>query len=375
MTPETMTEAAAYLAEVRTALDDLTPAERDDLLEDLPGHLVEILADAGGPLAVRLGTPQTYAAELRASAGLRPRGAPPVRPHPLSSAAGALADDVSAWGRRLRDAALDLPFGPQVAAFLPELWPGWWVLRGYLAVAVPAAFGIFFGFGVLPFLTLFGSDLLGAVAVVAAVVWSVRLGRRSSALPVRRRQVVATGNLALVLLCVLAAVSLRSQVGYNTQISYAAADTSYLQGPNGGISNIYAFDSLGRPLRDVQLFDQDGRAIDSLLLQAPDGRYAEPVRTLDENGVEVGNVFPRTLKAETYGSEGPYVEEVRPPAIAPRRLADASPSPSPSPSASPSPSSTASPSPLPSGSPAASAAPTPTSSPAASLAPSASPTP
>jgi hypothetical protein len=42
------------------------------------------------------------------------------------------------------------------------------------------------------------------------------------------------------------------------------------------------------------------------------------------NGAEVRNVFPRTLVAETWGPEGqPTTAPVPPPAIVPRRLADA----------------------------------------------------
>lgn len=70
----------------------------------------------------------------------------------------------------------------------------------------------------------------------------------------------------------------------------------------------------------MQLFDQDGRPINTLLPQAPDGSYAEPVRALDEYGTEVRNGFPRTLQTEVYRLDGTYgVEPVLSPA--PPRLA------------------------------------------------------
>ena len=321
--------AETYLAMVREALADLPAAERDDLLEDLPGHLAETLADTGG--LKQLGTPQAYAAELR-------------------SAAGSLADAVAGRASRVAAVVAEQPYGRQLLAFLPELRPGWWVLRGYLLVAVPAAFGLLFGLGVPPFVTLFGSDALGLIATLSSVVASVKLGRRTAGETRQRRQLVVAGNAALVGLVLVAGLGLRAQVGFNEGVVYAA-DTSYLQGPDGGISNIYAFDSAGRPLRDVQLFDQEGRPIDTLLLQAPDGSYAEPVRALDEYGTEVRNVFPRTLQTEVYRMDGSYgVEPVVPPAIAPRRLASPSPSPfappSVGPSGSPSPSVGPSPSPV-----------------------------
>ena len=354
------TNAETYLAQVRAALSDLPTAERDDLLEDLPGHLAETLAETGEPLEARLGTPAAYAAELRASAGFPAPGSGAAGAGRLSVAAGSVADAVAGRVVRLRATARELPYGQQVLAFLPELRPGWWVLRGYLLVAVPAALGVVLEIGFPPFVTLLGSDLLGLATTIAAILWSVRLGRRSAGLPVRRRQLVVTANLALVLVCAFAAVGLRAQIGYNTGQLVSSADTSYLQGPNGGLSNIYAFDSLGRPLRDVQLFDQDGRPIDTLLLQAPDGSYAEPVRALDENGAEVRNVFPRTLKAEAYGPNGSYVEVVPPPAIAPRRLVAPSPSPSLMASTAPSPSPMASTSPSPSARPTSGPTPGPT---------------
>ena len=361
--------AETYLAMVRASLADLPAAERDDLLEDLPGHLIETLAETGG--LAQLGSPQAYAAELRSSAGLPPGPIVPDRPRRVSEAASSFAGAVGERASRLAAAVGEQPYGRQMLAFLPELRPGWWVLRGYLLTAVPAAFGLLFDLGVPPFVTLFGSDALGLVATAVAVVASVRLGRRTTGAPLPRRQLVVAGNVALVGLCLVAGAGLRAQIGFNEGVVYAA-DTSYLQGPDGGISNIYAFDADGRQLTDVQLFDQEGRPLDTLLLQAPDGSYAEPVRALDEYGTEVRNVFPRTLRSEVYREDGTYgVEDVPTPAIAPRRLA--SPSPSATPTATPS--ASASPSGPPAAVPAASApaAVSPSPSAAASGSPRTSP--
>src|SRR5688500_59282 len=65
-------EITRYVAAVRAALADLPPHERDELLEDLPEHLAEVVAEDDGSLRDRLGPPESYAAELRASAGLNP---------------------------------------------------------------------------------------------------------------------------------------------------------------------------------------------------------------------------------------------------------------------------------------------------------------
>jgi hypothetical protein len=47
-------------------------AEREPMLEDLHGHLVEVASEPGGSLDGRLGPPERYAAELRAAYGARP---------------------------------------------------------------------------------------------------------------------------------------------------------------------------------------------------------------------------------------------------------------------------------------------------------------
>ena len=66
-------DVARYVTAVRAACADLPgPPDRELLLED---HLGEVAAEAGGPLAERLGRPEAYAAELRASAGLPGPGA------------------------------------------------------------------------------------------------------------------------------------------------------------------------------------------------------------------------------------------------------------------------------------------------------------
>ena len=75
-TPTTTREAEAYLAEVREHLIDLGEEERAELLEDLAQHLADICTDeenVESDLRDLLGEPASYAAELRAAAGLPPR--------------------------------------------------------------------------------------------------------------------------------------------------------------------------------------------------------------------------------------------------------------------------------------------------------------
>lgn len=131
-----MNEVAHYVARVRTALADLPPAARDELLEDLPEHLAEVAAEGEGPLADRLGPPAAYAAELRAAAGT-PTG---HRWRPtVDLRLRAAVDQVRA---RLR--AVDSTSGPLIgyqkgSDFVRLLRPAWWVVRGYLVALTVAA--------------------------------------------------------------------------------------------------------------------------------------------------------------------------------------------------------------------------------------------
>jgi PASTA domain len=58
-----------YADAVRAALCDLPPHQVQAVLEGLDDHLSEIAADGNEELEAALGTPEAYAAELRASAG------------------------------------------------------------------------------------------------------------------------------------------------------------------------------------------------------------------------------------------------------------------------------------------------------------------
>jgi hypothetical protein len=72
MNMNTLTTAAvaAYSQAVRDALHDLSPTKARTILEGLDEHLFEIAEDSATDLETTLGSPQAYAAELRASAGL-----------------------------------------------------------------------------------------------------------------------------------------------------------------------------------------------------------------------------------------------------------------------------------------------------------------
>ena len=66
---------------------------------------------------------------------------------------------------------------------------------GVNGIALTAQDG-YFGMSSFPIPRVFGSALLGLLLVAGAVVLSVRLGRRSDGLALRRRQVIVVANVA-----------------------------------------------------------------------------------------------------------------------------------------------------------------------------------
>ena len=288
-------QVARYATAVRAAFADLPGPERELLLEDLEDHLQEVAAEAGGSLTERLGRPEAYAAELRASAGL-----PAPGPGPGATGRGRASLRNSVTARRLerlwREARAH-PAGRAIVEFLPELRPAWWVARGYLAVqAVAVALTPLFAGGGLsfPVPALFGSRVLGLLATGAAVVASVRLGRRGPGSP-RRHALTILANAALGLFALAMLVELGSSEAAHDDYrpEYVTTYSEPLPGlrsDGAEISNIYAFDASGKPLRDVYLVDQDGQPVVASNSEDPD---LTPVLPLDREGDEVGHRYPQ----------------------------------------------------------------------------------
>jgi hypothetical protein len=286
-------DVARYATAVRAAFADLPAPDRELLLEDLEDHLAEVAAEGEGPLAARLGAPEAYAAELRASAGL---------PAPGAGGPGRSRSSLreSRLARRLQRswrAAVAHPAGGAIVGFLPELRPAWWVLRGYLAVqAATVALSALSADGGLsfPLPAPFGSQLLGLLATAVAVVVSVRWGRRERGGAGRRALTVA-GNAALALFAVVLVLQLGADEAAGDyyrpgqEVSYAGP-ISGLRSDGEEISNIFAFDANGRPLRDVYLVDQDG---DPVVATHYDNELLEPRLVLDRDGNVVPNRYPQ----------------------------------------------------------------------------------
>ena len=307
-------EADRYLKEVAPHLAALPPDERAELLDDLAQHLLEIAAEPGPPLAERLGSPDEYAAELLSSAGVATTGSP--RPRVLARA-GSLAERARAsW------------VGQEVVRLRPVLRPAWWVVRAYLAVSLLSALeqnGSYPGF---PVPRLLGNPALGLLGVLAAIPLSVRLAQRP--LPRTGRLAVLGANLVLALY----AISLLGRAGTPT-VRYvesygppsSAASRGCLATASGNvITNLYPYDTEGRLLDPVLLYDQNGQPIDNL---CPDfderGRRLSTAYRQDVNGAPVINAFPRRQSAfvepgRPFHGSGPMAQPdatvpVRPPAV------------------------------------------------------------
>ena len=269
-------DVATYASAVRAALAALPDTERESLLEDLEDHLAEVASESEVPLRERLGRPEDYAAELRSAYG---------------------AGEAESIGRRrlVGDTfrAFIAPLtGTQAyreaRALWPELGPGWWVLRAYLAVLV-VAFVLRRGNNLRPIPNPFSRfGLLEIGAMVAAVVISVRLGRRRAQAGKARRLATLALNVMIAVLTVPVLVSRSTNHPY----AYGVADvtdpysSAAAAGYYPGFTNIYPYTKDGKPLKDVLLYDQNGQP----LMPANSGITTEyPIGT---DGQPITNSYP-----------------------------------------------------------------------------------
>lgn len=351
-------EISEYVSEVRAALADLPPQQREELLEDLPEHLAEVAAEGQDPLRSRLGPPEQYAAELRAAiVDVGPPSDVPALGPRLAAAAGAV---LTALRVRLR--VVDARVGPvigyaKVSDFLRLLRPAWWLLRGYLAaMAIIFVVASPYSTGLLP--RVDGSAVLGGLLLSALVVGSIWLGRRQGGLDRWQRWLTGTASVLVAVVAAAGFVDVDEDV--RSPEYYVSVDGRTYEDR----SDIFVYDVDGRLLRDVRLYDQDGNPI-------PGGAVCQMYASPDViSGAMVfipdvaDNVFPRCPERDPFSGPGtlqpsssvpqPSDAPDEPPAAPTVSPGTPMPSPTPLPTPSPSPS----PSPVPSGT--ATAAPSPT---------------
>lgn len=288
-------EIASYLDRVRAALADLPAADRDELLDDLESHLAEVAGEDDGSLVSRLGPPEQYADELRSSAGLPIRGGPAPR-------------------RSVPDRLAEIRQEPQVRQileFLPQLRPGWWVLRGVLVAWL--------------LVSLVGGLVLILPLAVLAVPLSVGLGRRSQAEHRTRRAALVVDVLIVALaLYTLAAITSRSPDYVGDQP--AVSGTGGLVGPAGPVTNIYPYAKDGTPLRDVLLYDQFGQPV---VVQpdpyGPPGTVRQFPYAADGHAIE--NAYPQDQATPDVSTDPPVLRRQSPPSVTTPEFATATPTP------------------------------------------------
>ncbi|WP_328465239.1 hypothetical protein OHA21_43060 [Actinoplanes sp. NBC_00393] len=311
-------EIASYVEQVRLALAHLPATTREELLEDLPEHLAEVLAEGGGSLVDRLGTPQAYAAELSASAGIAGSGKAPRPP----AGAARLAELRGRLGEATRRA--DVRVGPllgyaKASDFLVLLRPAWWVLRGYL-VAMALAYMFYNAgapLGLLP--RIEDNELLGLLLLIGTVLGSIWLGRRGPLVKPVQRFLLGAGTVLLLLFAVVGLFEADEQARRSGYIE----TTTYVSDYNG-VDDVFVFDSQGKLVQGAQLYDQNGQPI----------KIGGDAFCLDDEGNEIES---RRLGYPRCPEQAPFLMAVPEESVAPTPSAAA---PSPSASAAPSSSST-----------------------------------
>jgi len=304
-------DAERYLKDVAPHLAALPAEERADLLEDLAQHLREIAAEEGPPLVERLGPPEAYAAELLSSAGVATGQRPSV---PLLNRLTTIVES----GRRSW-------VGQELVRLSPVLRPAWWVVRAYLAVSLlAAAQGV--GADAFPLPKLFGNGFIGLVAILLAIPLSVRLGQRSPGGSGRLLLIGANLVLAFYGLSLLDDAGAVHYIDASGPVSYD--ERGCLAAASGQpITNLYAYDSDGRLLDPVLLFDQDGQPVDNLCPEVDvRGRRLVTEYRQDVNGAPVINAFPRRQTVAPQSGRLPFPGQpegtvpVKPPAVVVPRL-------------------------------------------------------
>lgn len=267
----------AYMAAIRGQLLDLSEEEREDLLDDLRQHLQEVAAESEEPLVDRLGPPEGYAAELRATAAL------PVAPARRWQRAAKACD-------RLRQHAALATLKTE-ALHHPTTW---WVVRGYLVALLFSIFTQQYGIG-WPVPRFANSKILG-LAMTAGLVWlSVRVGRAAQRTAAARWAGMGA-TLAIVLLALPASAQIRFNAGMQAPIDTGVAwsENGLLDTDGNLVTNIYPYDAQGRPLSDVRLFDQHGNPIEiDADYDEESGGEIETSYPLGADGRPLLNVFPQ----------------------------------------------------------------------------------
>lgn len=312
-----------FAESVRAHLDDLPADEVEEIITGLTADLAEQAADDGGVLD--LGDSTTYAAELRAAAGL-PERTDAAKREPLRTR-------MAARGRAMTDSIRRSAFGAWLLDLLVSLRPVWWVLRGYGMFAITA---VLFGFINSGYGGWFvPENLIEWIALMILVIVSVQWGRGKwlPQNPLRHMRTVFS-ILAVVMLPVALGSMLTPRVEYVDSGVYVEPGL-LLDGVQVG--NVFAYDENGELIESVQLYTDNGTPLDLYGLDAEangidygwkDGAPVLPFT--DARGQSVWNVYP--LREGTQKSDA---KPAAPPFLRAPGLLTPAPTPTPSPADSP----------------------------------------
>ena len=231
---------AAYLARVAEGLADLAAEDREEVVQDLEAHLAELGDDE---VETILGSPESFVAEFRQSAGLVESKAG-ARPGLVDRARTRLDH----WSARLSELTR-----------WPTIRPVWVWTRGWLLVSAWSVLYDIEGFRRFPIPSIGGSSLTGLILVVSATAFSLWLdaGAEQTARSIGSvvLSVVAGFGLIGTLLNPLPTYDeVHSEPLYLDRLTGADGNT---------VDNIYAYDLDGNSV-EVLLFDEEGRPLQTL---------------------------------------------------------------------------------------------------------------
>ncbi|MGQ7294818.1 hypothetical protein [Quadrisphaera sp. KR29] len=306
-------EARGYCAEVRTELADLPADVLEELTGGLEADLAELAAESATPLRDRLGSPRSYADELRSSAGLADRTAGAASARARSGLRERTVEGLREDRRRAVAFLRARPWWPGAVERGVQLRPGWWVLRGAVGGWVLGS-------------VLGAQGLLALLLVVGAAAASLEVGRRRWT-EHWQRQLLVAGNVLAVLvlpfaLAVVAAGPREVYVYPSSTTSDASPEVSQGVWSDGQVvTNIYPYDAQGQPLTGVQLLDDQGRPLVTSTGGGADrsgGEAAPLVPSVSVDGALRWNAYPLRAQAGAAGASPttpPLPEQTLPPLV------------------------------------------------------------
>ena len=286
-----------FARSVRAQLSDLPALDVEELTEGLEADLAERLAEDGSDL----GDPVAYAAELRASAGLAAKAPLP--------AAVPLRRSLAFKAREILAALRTHPSTASLLDFLIALRPVWWVLRGWIVFGLlivllkqewPFFPRNFFEF-VLWVCPDRGERSMGSRALAGFRAHGVRPSKAAVSVVAARVAVAAHSHLLLT-----RSIE-RSPTSRTTTHPRASPVQEGVSIDGGNVSNVFAYDCSGKPLHNVQLFNQDGRKLSVSPFDDEYSSYYNQERGEEIYGVpnrfastgEGWNIFPLDVTEES----------------------------------------------------------------------------